>query len=260
MSSKTSTSLRELKSLREAVLADEKAKTKALLQRLPPNTPPLAEEAPLLDETSSSADDLADLPADDLQAVDHEGSTLPDAAESLALAPESFPEIPKTFAPRPAPTNRPRPAPKDATLIIPLTPKIQERLERNTEGARWSAAQLVMELIRASLHKGYPAIHFEDLLLARPGTYRTLERSPIEGDLKILSGQGAFTVSARLDCADYQNWLSYFTAQNVPNPEHSASQACLFALQNYLEGFEDFRINGWAKRISSEAYSVSSLT
>jgi hypothetical protein len=114
-----------------------------------------------------------------------------------------------------------------------------------------------MELIRASLHQGYPGIQFGDRLVARAGTYRTFERNPLDSTLKIISGQGVFSITVKDENPEYQHWLSYFAEQNALDPAKSATQVCLFALQSYLESIEDFRLQGWAKIISPDGYLLS---
>ena len=247
MSSKASSSLRELKGLREAVLAEEKARTQALLQNLPdPDTPlPLGEPLP-----SRSIDPL-DTEGDDVGIA--AGAPLADSAEIPPVIAK-----PSTTRPASAFPNRAKTG-KEATLIIPLTPKVRERLQRNVENARWSEAELVMEIIRATLHQGYPGIQFDDQLIAKPGTYRTYERNPLDATLKIISGEGVFSVDVTPQNREYQQWLSHFSGQRAADPEKSAKQVCLFTLQSFLESVEDFKPQGWVKSISLDAYSIVSL-
>ena len=238
-------SLKELKGLRETVLAEEKAKTQALLQNLP----------------------------DPIDTLEPEEAIVPQDVDQPVEAPDDFDTAPVFSSPpppvqpsivRPSP-SRPSAAPaaraktgKEPGLIIPLTPKIQERLQKHVEGARWSPAELVIEIIRVTLHQGYPAIQFEGQLIAKPGTYRTYERNPMEAALRIVSGQGIFNVSVTSENPDYQHWLSYFADQKAPDPDKSAQQICLFSLQTYLESMEDFRPHGWTKTISPTSFSLTS--
>ena len=244
MSSKASSSLKELKGLREAVLAEEKARTQALLQNLPDpdSLMPPSEPSParLMDSFDSEGDDSEI----DMGAPPANSTTIQ-------------PVVAKPPPPRPtsALPNRAKTS-KEATLIIPLTPKVRERLQRNVENARWSEAELVMELIRVTLHQGYPGIQFDNQLLARPGTYRTYERNPLEATLKIISGEGIFSVDVAPQNREYQQWLSHFSGQRASDPEHSAKQICLFTLQTFLESVEDFKPQGWIKNISPDAYSI----
>ncbi|MBI2948311.1 MAG: hypothetical protein HYY23_11755 [Verrucomicrobia bacterium] len=245
MSSKASSSLKELKGLREAVLAEEKARTQALLQNLPEPSSILRSEEPV-------APPVVD------QAVDQPEESEPMLAEPAPLPPPGQPPSPRAPAPRPAapPVNRAKPN-KEPALIIPLTPRIQERLTRHVEGARWGPAELVMEIMRVALHQGYPAVQCGDELIAKVGTYRTYERNPLEAVLRIVSGQGVFNVTVKPQNPDYQHWLSYFVEQKAPDPEQSAQQVCLFSLQSYLESVEDFKPQDWVKNFSPESYSVA---
>lgn len=255
MSSKGSSSLKELRGLREAVLAEEKAKAQARMQSLPdaehrrpPPRPPEVLKPPVIvepDEIDDRTDDEpgvfpAELPEPSI-----------DAAPPLSRAETELrpPASPLTAAPR----NK---ANKEPALIIPLTPKILDRLKRNVENARWSPAQLVIELIQSALHQGYPAIEFGDQLIARSGTYRAFERNPVENRLKIASGQGVFNFVVSPENPDYLHWLSYFTRQNTEDPEKSAQQICLFGLQSFLESVEDFAPVGWKKSIPVAHFSI----
>ena len=244
MSSKASSSLKELKGLREAVLAEEKARTQALLQNLPdPDTllpPEDRGPARSIDPLGTEGDDAGN-----------------DAGALLADSTGIQPVVAKPSTPRPASAlpNRAKTS-KEATLIIPLTPKVRERLQRNVENARWREAELVMEIIRVTLHQGYPGIQFDDQLIARPGTYRTYERNPLDATLKIISGEGIFSVDVTPQNREYQQWLSHFSGQRAADPEKSAKQICLFTLQSFLESVEDFKPQGWVKNISPDAYSI----
>jgi hypothetical protein len=247
--SKASNSLEELKGLRKAVAAEERAKTQALLQNLPQstaNSPPV--EPPVAEYVQ------------ELQENDEVISSFPSAAPPPAKQPipQPAPSRPAAVGSQAAPRNQVK-VTKEPALVIPLTPKVQERLQRNVENARWSSAELVAEMIRVTLHQGYPAIQHNDQLIAKAGTYRIFERNPMDNVLKVISGQGVFSVSVRAQGSDYQRWLSYFTNQSVLDPEKSASQVCLFALQSYLENIEDFKIQGWIKTISPDAFSVAPL-
>ena len=245
MSTKGS-SLSELRSLREAVLAEEKAKTQAILANLPPSA--YAPESAIAEEPL----------APDFQAVQEDET--PAVLESLPepAAPESFaPEpVPAPKVAPPPPVAREKPPGKAPALIVPLTPRIQQQLQRHIEESRWSASDLVMELIRTTLHQGYPAIQFDQKLIAKSATYRTFERNPLETTLKLVSGQGVFLISIKPESPDYQNWLSYFSAENAPNPELAASQICLYNLQNYLESLEDYSATGWTKKIPGDQFTL----
>lgn len=246
MSGKSSSSLKELRNLRGTVLAEEKARTQAKLQNLPGGQ---AEDPQTIQEFEPSDSDATDseemAPAPPPPTPSRPPTPPPPAARAVA-APPSAPIA-----------NRPKASPpKDPALIIPLTPKMQERLQRNVESARWSPAELVMELIRVSLHRGYPTIEFGDQVIARAGTYRTIERNPFDAVLKIISGQGVFSIAVRPENPEFQRWLAHFEAQESANPEKSANQVCLFSLQSYLENVEDFRPDGWAKVIPEDAYSL----
>ena len=251
MSSKASTSLKELKGLREAVLAEEKVRTQALLQNLPEPTP-----VPPRQEIAAPPT-VVDEPVDDqpVEGGDEIEPALgtPPAPPPVAPSAISMPSVPR---PPPPPVNRPK-VNKEAALIIPLTPKIQERLQRHVEDARWSPAELVMEIIRVTLHQGYPAIQYGDELIAKFGTYRTYERNPSEAALRVVSGQGVFNVVVKSQNPDCQHWLSYFVEQKAPDPEKSAQQICLYSLQSYLESMEDFRPQGWIKNISPDNFSIA---
>ncbi len=248
---RTSSSLKELKSLREAVVAEEKAKTQVLLQNLPENVPAVARAA-----AAPPAPSIVEPPLEEEDPLVSEPVPLAPTPPPVRTPPLR-PLVAAAPAPPPvAPLNRARPS-KEAALIIPLTPKMQDRLQRHVENARWSQAELVMELIRVSLHQGYPAIQHGELVMARAGTYRALERNPLESTLKIVSGQGIFLVTASPEGQEFQHWLSYFTNQQSADPEKSASQVCLFTLQNYLESIEDFKLQGWTKFIQTEAYVVT---
>ena len=245
MTTKSSNSLKELKGLREAVLAEEKAKTQARLQSLPPGPAALAalarEEA-----------EIANAPV-----VERENDV---AVADVSPAPQLKTPVSNANAVRPsvpAPSAAAATRTKEPALIIPLTPKIQERLQKHVENTRWSPADLVIELVRAFLHRGYPEIRFGEQLIAKGGSYRTFERNPLETVLKIISGQGVFDITVKPENAEYQNWLSYFSGQKSGNPEKSARQVCLFALQTYLEGVEDFKAQAWIKNIPAEAYLVA---
>lgn len=250
MSSKASTSLKELKGLREAVLAEEKARTQALLQNLPDPTPVLPPDE--IEVPPTAVDELVDD-----QPVDGGDETEPVLAAPTA-PPVAPPTIMRPSVPRPAPppVNRPK-VNKEAALIIPLTPKIHERLQRHVEDARWSPAELVMEIIRVTLHHGYPAIQYGDELIAKFGTYRTYQRNPLEASLRVVSGQGVFNVVVKSQNPDCQHWLSYFVEQKTPDPEKCAQQICLYSLQSYLESMEDFKPQGWTKNISPNNFSIA---
>lgn len=271
MSTKGSSSLSELRSLREAVLAEEKAKTQAILANLPPSAyatePAIAEEpiAPDFQQLPPGEEEVAAGPSVLDPLPEPLSDALPEPVEPESFAPPP-PPTPK-FAPPPAapkvapppppsPAAQEKPAGKAPALIVPLTPRIQQQLQRHIEESRWSASDLVMELIRTTLHHGYPTIQFEHKVLARSSAYRTFERNPLESTLKIVSGQGVFLVSAKPESADYQNWLSYFTGENAPNPELSASQICLYNLQNYLESLDDYTSSHWVKRIPSDQFEL----
>ncbi|MBM3836619.1 MAG: hypothetical protein FJ398_01445 [Verrucomicrobia bacterium] len=245
MSSKASSSLKELKGLREAVLAEEKARTQALLQNLP--------EPPSMFRTPEPVPEPVADPA-----VEQIEENEPALAEPLPPPPQAPPPSPKPPAPRPSPppVNRAT-ANKEPALIIPLTPRIQERLTRHVDGARWGPAELVMEVLRVALHHGYPEVQCGDELIAKLGTYRTYERNPLEAVLRIVSGQGVFNITVRPQNPDYQHWLSYFVEQKAPNAEQSAQQVCLFSLQSYLESVEDFKPQDWVKSISPDSFSVA---
>lgn len=246
-----SSSLKELKGLREAVLAEEKARTQALLQNLPDGPSDLQSEpasVPEMEESIASETEVSE-----------PGIVSPLPSPPPPPPPNAQPTIARAGVPRPiAPTvNRQKPG-KEPALIIPLTPKINERLQRNVEDARWSPSELVMEIIRVTLHQGYPAVQFGDQLIAKLGTYRVYERNPLETSLKIISGQGIFSVSVKPQNSEYQHWLAYFAEQKVSDPEKSAQQICLYGLQAYLENMEDFKPEVWLKNISSEAFSITS--
>lgn len=262
--SRSSSSLKELKGLREAVLAEEKAKTQALLQNLPENTANLAPPkvvAPVAVPISAPIIAPFDQPIEE-EAGEEEDVSQPEPAPAPPPAParppsaRPIPSRPAIPSSAPGVANRPKVS-KDPALIIPLTPKIQDRLQRHVEGGRWSPAELVIELIRVSLHQGYPAIQYGDQMIARAGTYRTFERNPLESVLKIVSGQGVFAVQVNPESQEYQHWLTYFTNQQTADPEKSASQVCLFALQSHLENIEDFKPQSWTKNIPPDAFSVS---
>ncbi len=246
MSSKNASSLKELKGLREAVLAEEKAKTQARLQSLPPNQATLVREEVALPSPASldPQDELSE------EAV-------------LSQPPPPKPQAPPPNNLRPVAASAPTTAPprnkvsQEPALIIPLTPKIRERLQRHVENSRWSQADLVIELIRAFLHRGYPEIQLGDQLIAQGGTYRTFERSPLDTILKIVSGQGVFNIAVRPEHPEFQNWLSYFADQKNSNPERAAQQACLFALQTDLESVEDYKPNAWTKNIPPDSYTLA---
>ncbi|MBM3835750.1 MAG: hypothetical protein FJ403_21270 [Verrucomicrobia bacterium] len=250
--SKSSSSLKELKGLREAVLAEEKTKTQARLQNLPPNPITAPRPEPVLTEPPAwepTPDDLVE-------------SAAPVAAPPSAPAParpQAAPAAIKTPPPSAPAANRNK-AGADPALIIPLTPKIQERLQKHVDSTRWSQADLVIELIRAFLHRGYPEIQFGEQLIARGGTYRTFERNPLDTVLKIVSGQGIFNVTVKSETPDCQNWLSYFNNQKAQDPEKAALQVCLFTLQSYLENVDDYQVQGWVKNISPDAYTVISAS
>jgi hypothetical protein len=243
MSSKNSNSLKELKGLREAVLAEEKAKTQERLKSLPPGPSALARE-----ELAPPAQPVFDRQND----VEEDISLVPAPKSPMAQA-TSLRPAPASPAP---PVNRPKPN-QDPALIIPLTPKIQERLQKHIENSRWSQADLVIELIRAFLHRGYPEVQFGEQVIARAGSYRTFERNPLDTVLKIVSGQGVFDVTVTNENSEYQNWLSYFNSQKAANSDRSARQVCLFGLQTYLESVEDFKAQGWVKTISPDGYLVA---
>lgn len=245
MNGKTSNPLKELRTLREAVLAEEKARTQALLQNLEPGPNNVPSDRPP-EET-----ELAATPEEN-----DASSEIPVAAPVSAKAPSSPPPAARPIPGGPAAALRNR-APKEPVLIIPLTPKIQDRLQRHIDNTRWSQADLVIELIRVFLHRGYPGIQFGDQMIARPGTYRTFERNPLDTVLKIISGQGVFNITVKPDNPDYQRWLAHFTAQNANAPEKSAGQVCLFSLQNFLESVEDFRTPDWIKQIPVESYALT---
>ena len=248
MSSKGSSSLKELKGLREAVLAEEKAKTQARMQNLPeaehrlPAKPPAVLDPPSVVEPEE---------------VDQYSDETPEVPPVIPEPPPDTPAQPAPPTEQPASSpSSPKKPPKEPALIIPLTPKILDRLKRNVENARWSPAQLVIELIHSALHQGYPAIQFGDQLVARSGTYRAFERNPLESTLKISSGQGVFRFVVTPENSDYQHWLSYFGRQKSEDPEKSAHQVCLFSLQSHLESVDDFTSEGWSKNISVEDYSI----
>lgn len=250
MTSKNSNSLKELKGLREAVIAEEQAKTHERLKRLPPGP---SREQPAI----SMSPDME--PQDEFE----EDSPLPSPPLSPLPPPAPRPQVSSANAARPAAASPSAPAVtraktvQESALIIPLTPKIQERLQKHVENGRWSQADLVIELIRAFLHGGYPEIHFGDQLIAKAGTYRTFERNPLETVLKIVSGQGVFNVTVSPENAEFQNWLSHFSNQKAADPQKAASQVCLFALQTFLESVEDFKVQGWVKSLPTDAYSVA---
>lgn len=254
MSSKASSSLKELRGLREAVLAEEKARTQALLQNLPEPEPDLRSEPP-------ASAPVADPQLDEPEPEEIASTLAPDFPPDSPPPPVAQPLASKPPPPRPLapPVNRAK-VNKEPALIIPLTPKIEERLQRHVEDARWGPAELVMEIIRVTLHQGYPAIQFGDQLIAKLGTYRTYERNPLEALLRIVSGQGIFNVSVSSQNPDYQHWLSYFVEQKAPDPERSAQQVCLFSLQSYLESMEDFKPQQWVKSISPANYSLVSAS
>jgi hypothetical protein len=252
MSGKGPTSLKELRTLREAVLAEEKAKAQAIIQNLPPSESEL--------RTAEAA--LANMSAEVSDSIE---STIPSTIVPLERpiapvrpTPNNTPRPPG--APAAAPPARPKIGTKDPALIVPLMPKIQERLQRNVENSRWSPADLVIELIRANLHRGYPSIQYGDQIIARGGCYRTLERNPFETLLKLVSGQGVFNIMVKPENTEFQHWLTHFGAQNVEDPERSAAQICLFGLQSYLENIEDYQTEAWTKHISTDAYDLSALT
>ncbi len=311
MSSKGSSSLKELRGLREAVLAEEKVKALARMQNLPapdhrrpaPPPPPKVIEPPAAEPIPDQEDDAESgsgvpLEADDLElespsetaeeAPDFVPELMEPPVEEFEPPPEAveppseleeppveegesveadvpFAEVapppPPTPTPLPAPPPPPEPSakpklPKEPALIIPLTPRIMNRLKRNVENARWSPAQLVIELIQASLHQGYPSIQFGDQLVARSETYRIFERNPARDSLKITSGQGVFHFVATDGNPEYLRWLEYFSGQKSDSPEKSAQQVCLFGLQSYLESVDDFSAEGWNKVISIENFSI----
>ncbi len=251
MTSKNSNSLKELKGLREAVIAEEKAKTHERLKSLPPGP-------------SREQPDVSMSPDLEPQEEFEEDSPIPtpSALPPPPAAPRP-PQVSSANAARPAAVGPSSPAVtrtktvQESALIIPLTPKIQERLQKHVENGRWSQADLVIELIRAFLHGGYPEIHFGDQLIAKAGTYRTFERNPLDTVLKIVSGQGVFNVTVSPENAEYQNWLSHFSNQKAADPQKAASQVCLFALQTFLESVEDFKVQGWVKSLPTDAYSVT---
>lgn len=277
MNGKGSNSLKELRSLRESVLAEEKAKAKAIIETLPPNE--------LVDPVASAAPEISAVPAEvepsgEPEAADDstivplpEAETDPTEAEPAEFVqpeptPSPAPEpVPRRTVPpvaqRPAvqgPPPRPKIGTKDPALIIPLTPKIKERLQRHVEQSRWSPADLVIELVRANLHRGYPAIYYGDQLLARAGTYRTIERNPFESVLKIVSGQGVFNIGVTAENSEYQRWLAYAESHHNADPQQSALQACLFDLERYLQSVDDYTPEAWLKRIEPEHYVIEVLT
>ncbi|MCF7765803.1 MAG: hypothetical protein K9N62_19210 [Verrucomicrobia bacterium] len=310
MSSKGSSSLKELRGLREAVLAEEKVKALARMQNLPapdhrrpaPPPPPKVVEPPaaepvpdqeIADESESGVPFGADDP--ELESSSETSGKVSDFVPELVEPPvEEFEPSPEAIGPPPeleeppveegesveadipfaevAPPPPPAPIPvppppppeppakpklpKEPALIIPLTPRIMNRLKRNVENARWSPAQLVLELIQASLHQGYPSIQFGDQLVARSETYRIFERNPARDSLKITSGQGVFHFVATEGNPDYLRWLEYFIGQKNESPEKAAQQVCLFGLQSYLESVDDFSAEGWSKVISIENFSI----
>jgi hypothetical protein len=248
--SKASNSLEELKGLRKAVAAEERAKTQALLQNLPQSTanlPPAEPPEPMMEPDHDDEEVIAGFPP---------ASPPPAPAKPSISSPA--PPRPGAAGSQPAARNQVKAA-KEPALVIPLTAKVQERLQKNVENARWSPAEMVAEMIRVTLHQGYPAIQFGDQALAKPGTYRIFERNPLENVLKIISGQGVFNVTVRPQSPEFQRWHSYFANQSAPNPEKSASQVCLFALQSYLENIEDFKAHGWTKNIPTDAFSVAPM-
>jgi hypothetical protein len=259
MSGKGPTSLKELRSLREAVLAEEKAKAQAIIQTLPPSESELriAEaalaNAPMeLEELTENSTSSTIIPLE---------KPMPSAPTAPAPQIRATPGVSRPLgAPVASPPARPKLGTKDPALIVPLMPKIQERLQRNVENSRWSPADLVIELIRANLHRGYPVIQYGDQVLARGGCYRTLERNPFETLLKLVSGQGVFNILVKPENTEFQHWLAHFGAQNVEDPERSAAQICLFGLQSYLENIEDYQADGWTKHISTDAYDLTNLT
>lgn len=191
------------------------------------------------------------------------------SSASTELMTKPQPVLPPPDAPAPAPVAAPAPAAamkpvsppvKEPALVIPLTARLQERLQRHVENSRWNPADVVIELIRSQLHRGYPAIHYGDQVLARGGAYRTIERHPLESVLKLVSGQGVFNISVNPQSAEYQRWLLHFQAHGSSDPERSATQVCLFELQTQLENIEDFRADGWVKTIAADLYSVAALT
>lgn len=271
MSGKSANSLKELRNLREAVIAEEKAKAQAIIQHLPPNE--LRAREPAVEPLPSpEPDELA--PASDSDGALTDEQRVP---EGLGGIPTDgtpgrlvdHPHEPPAATPggvRAVPVRPPVPRPpaqrlgtKEPALIVPLPPKIHERLQKNVEQSRWSPADLVLELIRSTLHRGYPVIMYGDQVLARGGSYRTLERNPLETALKLVSGQGVFSLTIKPENAEYQQWLEHFTSENAPESQRSAAQICLFALQNYLESIEDFQVDGWIKHISTEAYDLERM-
>ena len=234
--------------MREAVIAEEKAKTQARMQNLPEpeHRPPAEPSAEIEDPPLVVEPEEADQYFDEASEV---SPAKQDAPPDTPAQPDPPPE------PASSPSNRNKP-PNEPALIIPLTLKILDRLKRNVEHARWSPAQLVIELIHSALHQGYPTIQFGDQLVARSGTYRAFARNPLENILKISSGQGVFQFVVTPENPDYQHWLSYFTRQKCEDPEKSAQQVCLFSLQSYLESVDDFTPDGWSKNILVENYSV----
>jgi hypothetical protein len=253
MSGKSS-SLKELKNLREAVIAEEKARTQALLENLPESQL----NSPIPEEQQVDSSELAEMVEEEIL---DEPAPAPVPLPAPPRKPSPPPPQPRPTAsifPSPAQPTRPKAiAPKEPALIIPLTPKIQERIQRNVENARWSPTELVIELIRVSLHRGYPAIEFGDQVLAKAATYRTIERNPFEAVLKLVTGQGVFAITVRPGNPEYQHWLAYYQAQEIANPEKSASQVCLHSLEAYLQNVEDFRPEAWVKIIPPDAYSLA---
>jgi hypothetical protein len=244
-------SLKDLKSLREAVLAEEKAKTEALLHNLSQKPAARGTEQP---GGNSPPSGPLDLPSTQVAATPAFAS--PNSARDRRDS--SAPDM--NHGPEPTPARAAiRPDLAGPALIIPLTPKIQERLQRNVEEARWSPAEVVIELIRNCLHQAYPSIQFEETLVAREGTFRSFERHPLETFLKIVSGQGVFKVTVRREHPDLQNWTAYLRTQNAPDPDRAAVQFCLASLQAYLESVVDYELDGWTKTISPESFLVAPL-
>ncbi len=129
-------------------------------------------------------------------------------------------------------------------------------MDHHSDGSIWTAGSLVEALIADHLHRGYSAVTYRGVVIAREGYFRTFDRLGAAPDMTMKSDQGRFAIRTRPDNPEYAEWLENYRKRGAPDAHEKACAMCVFSLQQRLDRFDG---GGKAHIIYPEDFLVERL-
>lgn len=151
------------------------------------------------------------------------------------------------------PKARSAPNSNQTASTIEFAPELEDKLRHHEVQGSWSRQQLLSQLVEEMPH-AFPEIVYQGEVLVESGVYRRVFRSADRLTLSIVTAQKTYSFDLLRKCDAYDYWFYYYRRKNVEIPGVPAAEMCIYLLEAFLTGFEDYQKEEWQKVIDSEQY------